>query len=90
MKARVRKPHLLASAARPPEAVSELRRVVRQVESLTRRDRGTVHEDDLRAEAFAMLMDAMDRVERGLGTRLMHALYPHTCAPQDADWLGAA
>lgn len=63
------------------EAVLELRLVVAQAEDLAPglcASHG--HLEDFRTETYAHLMDALDRVDPGLGTRLLLALYPHADA----------
>lgn len=61
-----------------PEAVTELRLVVDGVAVQARRLAHPSFSDmqDLRTEALGALMDAMDRADPGLGTRLQLLLYP--------------
>ena len=71
------------------EAVTELRLVVDRAEARAvgfpgfRINQRPLCFEDLRTETVADLMDAMDRIEPGLGTRLQLVLYPH-CDAQRA------
>lgn len=76
------------------EAVTELRMVVDRAEALAysappagctpyRINTRPTSLEDLRTETVASLLDAMDRIDSGLGTRLMLVLYPH-CDAQRA------
>lgn len=62
------------------EAATELRLVVQRAEDRADRKAPELCHEDLRTETLGDLMDAMDRIDMGLGTRLMLVLYPHTDA----------
>ena len=70
-------------------AVTELRLVVGRAEARAvghpgfRINERPVCAEDLRTETVADLLDAMDRIEPGLGTRLQLVMYPH-CDAQRA------
>ena len=63
-----------------PEAVTELRLVVdRAANGIATLRRGQSVED-FRTETIADLLDAMDRIDPYLGTKLMLVIYPHADA----------
>ena len=76
------------------ESVIELRLVVERAEHRAAGTPAFDHSkplaslEDLRTETVADLMDAMDRLDTGLGTRLMLALYPQTDAQYAASVAG--
>lgn len=65
-------------------AATELRLAVERAEARADALARGANLEDFRTETLSDLMDAMDRVDMGLGTRLMLVLYPH------ADAQGAA
>lgn len=71
------------------EAATELRLVVDRAEARAvgfpgfRINAKPLCAQDFRIEIVADLLDAMDRIEPGLGTRLLLVLYPH-CDAQRA------
>lgn len=63
------------------EAMTELRLVVARAEqNRAANDASFATFEDKRIKTMADLFDALDRVETGLGTRLMLAMYPATDA----------
>ena len=63
------------------EAVSELRLLVTHAEDTSPGQQAT-HADlqDYRTGVVGDLLELLDQLDRGLGTRLMLAMYPHTDA----------
>ena len=63
------------------EAVTELRLVVAHAEGSQPAVGATHHQlEDFRADTIGNLVEALDNVDTGLGTRLLLAMYPHANA----------
>lgn len=63
------------------EAVAELRLVVAHAESSKPAAGASHHQlEDFRADTIGNLVEALDRVDTGLGTRLLLAMYPNANA----------
>ena len=63
------------------EAVTELRLVVAHAEDMAPGpSAGHAHLEDFRADTIGNLVEALDNVDQGLGTRLLCVMYTHADA----------